>query len=177
MFSLKAQLSLIWNQFDLVLVRKDTQQHAGSDGTRQEEARDTCPPALVPQVHLDGDERLHPAEQGSQPKRHGRANIVDLLVTRQLHPRKASRHSFTSGDVIISTVRKPSLRFHPVDVRGAWYCTWKFPTRVIPKQARDMATRLLMFSQGLCTLGFNWRYLRTPMMNPKRNRGGKEQDG
>ena len=56
------------------------------------------------------------------------------------------------------------------------YRTWKFPTRVIPKQAREMATRLPMFSQGLCTLGFSWRYLRTPRMKPKRDiEGGRNR--
>ncbi len=44
--------------------------------------------------------------------------------------------------------------------------TWKFPTKVIPKQARDKAPRLLMLSQGLCTLGFSCRYRSTPRIKP-----------
>lgn len=44
---------------------KDTKQHAGSNSSRQEETRDTCPPALIPQVYLHRYDGLHPTEQSS----------------------------------------------------------------------------------------------------------------
>lgn len=63
---------------------KDTKQHAGSDRSRQEETRDTCPPALIPQIHLHCYDGLQPTEQSSQSKGHRCAYIVQLLIISEL---------------------------------------------------------------------------------------------
>lgn len=66
---------------------KDTKQHAGSDRSRQEETRDTCPSALIPQINLHCYDGLQPTEQSSQAKGHRCAHVVQLLIIGQLHNR------------------------------------------------------------------------------------------
>lgn len=51
--------------------------------------------------------------------------------------------------------------------------TWKFPSRVIPKEARHSATRPLMFSQGVSTFGFSWMKRRTATTSAGKETQGK----
>lgn len=67
---------------------KDTEYHAESDGSGQQEAEDPDLPPFVLQVGSQGDVGLHPAEQRAQAKCHQGAKVVDHLLSEYLKPKQ-----------------------------------------------------------------------------------------
>lgn len=82
--------TLILLNHNLLVVQKDTEHHADSDGSTQHETKDTSPLPLVLYVNHQGDEGLHPAVQRSQSKRHDGADVVYHLISEYLKQKSIS---------------------------------------------------------------------------------------